>query len=70
MEPEFYCRITCEASVTHLIREDVIYDVFIIDGDYYITDQQNNQSEVFKSCYHDNMWRTVDGKSAYFLECR
>lgn len=69
MEPEYFCTITCETTLTHLFREDINYDVFLIDGDYFVADQQNNQKEVFKSDYNENVWLTVDGKAARFLEC-
>lgn len=69
MEPEYFCTITCETTLTHLFREDINYEVFLIDGDYFVTDQESNQKEVFKSDYNENVWLTTDGKSARFIEC-
>lgn len=69
MEPEYFCTITCETTLTHLFREGIDYEVFLIDGDYFVMDQIGNQSEIFKSNYNENVWLTVDGKTARFLEC-
>ena len=69
MEPEYICRIICETTLTHLFREGINYEVFLIDGDYFVMDQIGNQSEIFKSDYNENVWLTVDGKTARFLEC-
>lgn len=69
MEPEYFCTITCETTLTHLFKHDINYDVFLIDSDYFITNQHGNQIEVFKSDYNENVWLTVDGKTARFLEC-
>lgn len=70
MEPEFFCVITCDTTMSHLFTQGRNYDVFIIDGDYYITDASHTQCEVFKSCYNDNVWLTIDGVTARFDEAR
>lgn len=48
---------------------DAIYDLMLIDGSYYIFNERYQQSDVYKSDYHEKAWLTEDGRTARFLEC-
>lgn len=69
MEPIYVGRITCEQTETNLYRTDAIYDLMLIDGSYYVFNDRYQQSEVYKSDYHEKAWLTDDGRTARFLEC-
>ncbi|QZI79067.1 hypothetical protein 101114BS4_007 [Escherichia phage vB_EcoS-101114BS4] len=68
MEPEFFCAIMCRTSATHLINPDWRYDVFLIDGRYYIMDEYGNWAEVYRFSDTMRVWMTIDGFSAAFTD--
>lgn len=68
MEPEFFCTVVCHESATHLINQTGRYDVFLIDGGYFVLNEHGNWEEVFKFSDTRGVWVTVDGFSAAFTE--
>ncbi|AEA72961.1 hypothetical protein Shfl1p87 [Shigella phage Shfl1] len=65
MEPEFECAVRCISVSTDSFTNQSVYEIYLIDGGYFATDNHQNQIGVFRSMNGWDRFLTNDGKTVF-----
>lgn len=65
MEPKFECAVQCISASTDNFTNQSVYEIYLIDGGYFATDNQQNQIGVFRSMNGWGRFLTNDGQTVF-----
>ncbi len=65
MEPEFECTVRCVSVSTDSFTNQSLYEIYLIDGGYFATDNHQNQIGVFRSMNKIGRFLTNSGQTVF-----
>lgn len=65
MEPQFVCNVICTYSATKSFTKGMKYEVYLIDYDYFVTSNENNQIPVLRSQYDYEKWMLCKSHASF-----
>ena len=65
MEPQYIGNIRCVETEGADYTVGLVYDLLLIDGEYYVQGNYNNQRKVARSACNFERWHSLDGWAAF-----